>query len=139
METSFTNGGQLSASNAEVWNSRATIIKGLRWMFTRQIPHYRANTIETVRLAIAAREHLFGIAAREGIDFDLERRGILHFYAARKEYESALKVNALLREGGLERRSVTPDEIRSIEPALHGWTLSAATAEGVAQALSAST
>ena len=111
METSFANGGQLSASNAEVWNSRATIIKGLRWMFRRdapllmnprpdwhkyswigefmrQIPHYRANTIETVRLAIAAREHLFGIAAREGIDFDLERRGILHFYATRKEYES---------------------------------------------------
>ena len=86
----------------------------------RQIPHYRANTIETVRLAIAAREHLFGIAAREGIDFDLERRGILHFYATRKEYESALKVNALLREGGLERRSVTPDEIRWLEPALHG-------------------
>ncbi|ALP68327.1 D-amino acid dehydrogenase [Paraburkholderia caribensis] len=143
METSFANGGQLSASNAEVWNSRATIIKGLRWMFRRdapllmnprpdwhkyswigefmrQIPHYRANTIETVRLAIAAREHLFGIAAREGIDFDLERRGILHFYATRKEYESALKVNALLREGGLERRAVTPEEIRSIEPALHG-------------------
>ena len=28
METSFANGGQLSASNAEVWNSCATIIKG---------------------------------------------------------------------------------------------------------------
>ncbi|CAH2776085.1 MAG: D-amino acid dehydrogenase (EC [uncultured Paraburkholderia sp.] len=46
--------------------------------FLRQIPHYRANTVETVRLAIAAREHLFSIAEREGIDFDLERRGILH-------------------------------------------------------------
>ena len=34
METSFANGGQLSASNAEVWNSRATVLKGLRWMFT---------------------------------------------------------------------------------------------------------
>ncbi|MBU9477040.1 D-amino acid dehydrogenase [Burkholderia multivorans] len=143
METSFANGGQLSASNAEVWNSRATVIKGLRWMFThdaplqmnlrpnwhkyswigeflRQIPNYRINTIETVRLAIAAREHLFSIAEREGIEFDLERRGILHFYASRKEYQSALKVNTLLREGGLERRAVTPQEIRSIEPTLHG-------------------
>ena len=95
METSFANGGQLSVSNAEVWNSTATVVKGLRWMLTRdaplllnplpswhkyswmgeflrQIPHYRANTIETVRLAIAAREHLFSIAAREQIDFDLE-------------------------------------------------------------------
>ena len=38
METSFANGGQLSASNAEVWNSRATVLKGLRWMFTRSAP-----------------------------------------------------------------------------------------------------
>jgi len=143
METSFANGGQLSASNAEVWNSRATVLKGLRWMFRRdapllmnpkpgwhkyswigeflrQIPHYRDNTIETVRLAIAAREHLFSIAEREGIDFDLEKRGILHFYATRREFETATKVNALLREGGLDRQPVTPDEIRALEPALHG-------------------
>ena len=38
METSFANGGQLSASNAEVWNSRATVLKGLKWMFTRDAP-----------------------------------------------------------------------------------------------------
>ena len=30
METSFANGGQLSASNAEVWNSTATVMKGFR-------------------------------------------------------------------------------------------------------------
>jgi D-amino-acid dehydrogenase len=53
--------------------------------FLRQIPNYRANTVETVRLAIAAREHLFSIAEEEGIDFDLERRGILHIYKTQKE------------------------------------------------------
>lgn len=143
METSFANGGQLSASNAEVWNSAATVLKGLRWMLTRdaplllnpmptwhkyswmgeflrQIPHYRANTVETVRLAIAAREHLFSIAEREGIDFDLERRGILHIYKTRKEFDGANKVNALLREGGLNRNPVTATELQRIEPTLHG-------------------
>ncbi|MFM0294557.1 D-amino acid dehydrogenase [Paraburkholderia sp. RL17-383-BIF-A] len=143
METSFANGGQLSASNAEVWNSAATVMKGLRWMLTRdaplllnptptwhkyswmgeflrQIPHYRANTVETVRLAIAAREHLFSIAETEGIDFDLERRGILHIYKTRKEFDAASKVNALLREGGLERSPVTASELHGIEPTLHG-------------------
>ncbi|MGF6604234.1 D-amino-acid dehydrogenase [Paraburkholderia sp. GAS448] len=141
METSFANGGQLSASNAEVWNSAATVLKGLRWMlrrdaplllnplptwhkyswmgeFLRQIPNYRANTVETVRLAIAAREHLFSIATREGIDFDLERRGILHIYKNHKDFEAATRVNALLREGGLDRRPVTSEEIRTLEPAL---------------------
>ena len=134
METSFANGGQLSASNAEVWNSTATVLKGLRWMLTRdapllmnplptwhkyswmgeflrQIPNYRANTIDTVRLAIAAREHLFSIAEREGIDFDLERRGILHIYKQRKDFDAAAKVNELLREGGLDRHAVGASEI----------------------------
>jgi D-amino-acid dehydrogenase len=143
METSFANGGQLSACNAEVWNSAATVLKGLRWMFTRdaplllnplptwhkyswlgeflrQIPNYRANTVETVRLAIAARQHLFAIAEREGIDFDLERRGILHFYKTAKDFDAATKVNLLLRQGGLERSAVTNDEIHTLEPTLRG-------------------
>ena len=143
METSFANGGQLSASNAEVWNSMATVLKGLRWMFTRdaplllnpvpswhkyswmgeflrQIPNYRVNTVETVRLAIAAREHLFGIAEREGIDFDLEQRGILHMYQQKKDFDTAAKVNRLLQSGGLDRRAVTSDEMRAIEPTLQG-------------------
>jgi D-amino-acid dehydrogenase len=143
METSFANGGQLSASNAEVWNSMATVLKGLRWMFTRdaplllnpapswhkyswmgeflrQIPDYRANTVETVRLAIAAREHLFGIAEREGIDFDLEQRGILHMHQQKKDFDTAAKVNLLLQMGGLDRRAVTSDEMRALEPTLQG-------------------
>lgn len=143
METSFANGGQLSASNAEVWNSTATVLKGLRWMLTRdaplllnplptwhkyswmgeflrQIPHYRSNTIETVRLAIAAREHLFSTARSEGIEFDLERRGILHIYKTQKEFAAADKVNALLREGGLDRNPVSSSELQRIEPTLQG-------------------
>ncbi|HLG82544.1 MAG TPA: D-amino acid dehydrogenase [Bradyrhizobium sp.] len=141
METSFANGGQLSASNAEVWNSAATILKGLRWMFRSdapllmnprpswhkyswmaefagQIGNYRANTVQTTRLAIEARRHLFAIAEREGISFDLERRGILHIYRDRAGFEAGLRVNALLQQGGLDRRPVTPEEIRAIEPTL---------------------
>jgi D-amino-acid dehydrogenase len=143
METSFANGGQLSVSNAEVWNSPATLLKGLKWMFdaaaplslslapswhkyswlaefVAQIPRYRANTLATVRLALDARRHLFAIAEKEGIDFDLERRGILHVYRDRAGFEHASQVNDLLTEGGLDRRAVTPAEIRTIEPALAG-------------------
>ena len=38
METSFANGGQLSASNAEVWNHSATVAKGLKWMLRKDAP-----------------------------------------------------------------------------------------------------
>jgi D-amino-acid dehydrogenase len=143
METSFANGGQLSASNAEVWNNASTVFKGLRWMFRSDapllmkpspswhkyswmgeflcnIPKYRMNTIDTTRLAIEARQHLFAIAERENISFDLEHRGILHIYHDKPSFESGLRVNTLLREGGLDRRPVTPDEMRSIEPTLRG-------------------
>ena len=143
METSFANGGQLSASNAEVWNSWATVAKGLKWMFTpgapllvhpaptwhklswmaefvAAIPRYEDNTITTARLAIEARAHLQRMAADEGIEFDCETRGILHFYATKTDFDAASRVSGLLAKGGLERRAVTPSEIRAIEPALHG-------------------
>ncbi|KGH21929.1 D-amino acid dehydrogenase [Comamonas thiooxydans] len=143
METSFANGGQLSASNAEVWTHWSTIVKGLKWMlksdaplllnprpswhkiswfcqFLAAIPHYEKNTVETARLAIAAREHLFDWASSEGIDFDLKRKGILHIYRDRAGFEHAGKVSQLLAKGGLERRAVTPQEMRSIEPTLSG-------------------
>ncbi|MDQ0140380.1 D-amino-acid dehydrogenase [Cupriavidus necator] len=143
METSFANGGQLSASNAEVWTHWSTLVKGIKWMlrndapllvnprpswhklswfaeFIASIPHYRRNTIETARLAIAAREHLFAWAAQEGIDFDLKRAGILHIYRDRAGFEHAGRVSVLLAQGGLERRAVTPQEMRAIEPTLAG-------------------
>jgi D-amino-acid dehydrogenase len=143
METSFANGGQLSASNAEVWNSAATVFKGLRWMARRDaplllnprpgwhkyswlaeflgaIPRHDVNTIETVRLAIAARQHLFDIAAREGIAFDCETRGILHIYRSAASLAAAARTNELVRQGGLDRYQVTPGEMRSIDPVVTG-------------------
>ena len=97
METSFANGGQLSASNAEVWNHWSTILKGMKWMlksdapllvnpkpswhklswfleFIGNIPQYERNTVESARLAIAARQHLFAWAQEEGVDFDLKKK-----------------------------------------------------------------
>lgn len=143
METSFANGGQLSASNAEVWNSWATVLKGIRWMFTpgapllvnprpswhklswmaqfiASIPKYEENTLTTARLAIEARAHLMQMARDEGIAFDCEERGILHFYHGKADFDAAARVSMLLARGGLERRAVTPQEIRAIEPALQG-------------------
>ncbi|WP_152205793.1 D-amino acid dehydrogenase [Marinobacter changyiensis] len=143
METSFANGGQLSASNAEVWNNWQTVAKGMKWMFhsdapllvnpkpswhklswfaefVAAIPQYEKNTTETARLAIAARDYLFQWAQEENIDFDLKKQGILHIYRDKVGFDHAANVSKLLAAGGLERRAVTPDEMRSIEPTLAG-------------------
>ena len=37
-ETSFANGGQLSASNAEVWNHWSNVVKGVGWMLRADAP-----------------------------------------------------------------------------------------------------
>ena len=143
METSFANGGQLSASNAEVWNHWSTILKGMKWMlksdapllvnpklswhklswfleFIVNIPHYERNTVESARLAIAAREHLFAWAQEEGVDFDLKKEGILHIYRDKKGFDHAGEVSKMLAQGGLPRRAVTPTEMKTIEPTLAG-------------------
>ena len=143
METSFANGGQLSASNAEVWTHWSTILKGIKWMlksdapllvnpaptwhklswfaeFIAAMPHYERNTVETARLAVAARQHLFAWAQEEGIDFDLKKEGILHIYRDKSGFDHAGRVSKLLAQGGLPRRAVTPEEMKTIEPTLAG-------------------
>ena len=143
METSYANGGQLSASNAEVWTHPSTIIKGLKWMlksdapllmnpaptwhklswmaeFVAAIPKYKDNTIATTQLAIESREHHFAWAKAEGIDFDHKPKGILHIYRDKKGFDHAGEVSQLLAQGGLPRRAVTPAEMKAIEPTLQG-------------------
>lgn len=143
METSFANGGQLSASNAEVWNYWGTVLKGMKWIFKKDapllinmkpswhkaswfaefiaaIPNYKSNTIETAKMAINARQHLFAWAAQEGIDFDLKKEGILHIYRDKAGFDHAGEVSKLLAAGGLPRVAVTPHEMKEIEPTLSG-------------------
>ena len=80
MATSYANGGQLSASNAETWNTTKNVISGIRWMFKPDAPllfnpspeiqkykwmlgfllatikgEHKKNTLETIDLAKKAR------------------------------------------------------------------------------------
>ncbi len=158
METSFANGGQLSASNAEVWNQWSTVIKGIKWLlqgdaplfvnprpgwhkiswmteFLANIPRYKTNTIKTAGMAVAARAGLAEMAEKSGVDFDFSPAGILHFYKSQKDLNHARMVNGLLEQGGLERRELTVEEVMAREPNLRGdiiggfWTESDSTGD----------
>ncbi len=141
METSYANGGQLSASNAEVWNRWPTIFKALKsmtradapflmnpmpswhkfsWLaeFIAAIPHYRANTVQTTRLAIQARQYLFDIAARKTLR-SIWKSGAFCISTGSARNSSMPGRSALCcPKAGLERREVAPADIRAIEPAL---------------------
>ena len=141
METSFANGGQLSASNAEVWTNISTMLKGMKWMFKSDAPllfnpkpswhkyswmmefasnfrNYKKNTIKTTELAIQSRGHMTAFAEEAGVEFNREDCGILHFYNKQSEFEHAHRVTELLAQGGLDRKRLTPDEVYAIEPAI---------------------
>ncbi len=141
MATSFANGGQLSASNAEVWNSWRSVHKGIKWLFKKDAPllinpkpslekyrwlaefvthikHRENNTRQTCEMAIEAHRLYKQIAEEEGIEFDKVEQGILHIYRSEKELEFARDTNRLYKEAGLNRWEVGRDEIVSIEPAL---------------------
>ncbi|MEM6277338.1 MAG: D-amino acid dehydrogenase, partial [Pseudomonadota bacterium] len=143
METSFANGGQLSASNAEVWTSWSTVLKGLKWMlksdapllvnpkpswhkvswmaeFLGNIPNYRRHTVATAEMAVASRRVHHAMAQIAGIDFDFSPDGILHFYETDKELAAAARVTSLYAQGGLERRALTAEDIKTFEPTLQG-------------------
>ncbi|MGZ9809255.1 D-amino acid dehydrogenase [Pseudoroseicyclus sp. H15] len=158
METSFANGGQLSASNAEVWNQPSTVLKGLKWLFKPDaplsvnpkpswhkfswmaeflaaMPRYERNTVETARLAIAARAGLAEMASAAGMDFAFARAGILHFYESEADLAHARRVTKLLAAGGLAREELSPAEVAARAPELQGnivggfWTESDSTGD----------
>ena len=158
METSFANGGQLSASNAETWNQWSTVLKGIKWMmqsnaplsvnprpgwhkiswmaeFLANIPRYKTNTVMTAGLAVAARADLAEMADRSGVDFDFSPAGILHFYKTEADFKHARMINKLLAEGGVHRQELSAAEVATKEPTLRGdiiggyWTESDSTGD----------
>jgi len=141
MATSYANGGQLSASNAEVWNSWRSVAKGIKWLtksdaplkinptptiekyswffkFIQAIPNADANTQQTCEWALQAHKLYKQIAFEEDIRFDKVEKGILHIYTDQKEFDNARRVNQVYARAGLDRWEVSPDECLKIEPAL---------------------
>lgn len=142
MLTSYANGGQLSASNAEVWNNWHNVFKAIKWLaqpdapllfnpqpswdkyswmfeFLTHIKDAEANTARTCEMAIKAHELYLQIAQEENIDFDVVRKGIMHFYRDERSIEHAVKVNQLYNSVGLQREYKTAEQLKQIEPTLN--------------------
>ena len=147
METSFANGGQISASHAEPWANPGAPRKILKWLAREDAPllfrfradraqwqwglsflaeclpgRTRRNTAQILALTTYGREQLRALRAETGIEYDQLERGILHVYTDPVEFEAAVRASAL--EGGRgERRILTPGECVALEPALKSCTL----------------
>ncbi|MEL0231469.1 MAG: FAD-dependent oxidoreductase [Hyphomicrobiales bacterium] len=141
MGTSYANGGQISVSNSETWNSYRNLWKGIKWLtnksaplrlnltpswdkyswlikFLSEIPNADKNTIKTCLMAIESRELYKKIELEENINYDSVKKGILHFYKSQKEFDHAIKANQIYSQAGLEREVLTTEEIYNLEPSL---------------------
>ncbi len=142
MATSYANGGQLSASNAETWNTPKNVMNGIKWMFKPDAPllfnpspeiqkykwmmgflwatlkgEHKKNTLETIDMAKKAREIYFKIAEDEGIEFELLKKGILRFYDSEKEFKLDQAKKSWLDQEGMEWDTLTTEEVKELEPA----------------------
>lgn len=141
--TSRANGGQISVSYSEPWASPQTPLRLLRWlcqdnapmlfrpqfdlkqwwwglMFLREcLPGRMAPNIRAmVRMSEYSRNTLQAMRAELGIEYNHLERGILNFYRDPAEFEHSQKMADVMRDFGVDRRIVSPDEVVQIEPAL---------------------
>jgi D-amino-acid dehydrogenase len=143
LETSFANGGQISASYAEPWANPEAPLKVLKWLGKEDAPllfrpradwrqwrwglqflleclpsRTQHNTIQCLNLALYSRDCLKALRVDTGIEYDHLERGILQFYTDAQEFEHGVAAAALMREFGCDRVVRTPQECVAIEPAL---------------------
>ena len=128
LETSFANGGQISAGHAAPWAKPGVPLQALKWMMHEDAPllfrlradpsqwrwglqflrnctaeRFRANSTQLVRLGGYSRDQLRELRAATGIQYDHLARGILVLYTGESKFEAGWK---------------TPAECIAIEPAL---------------------
>ena len=143
LETSFANGGQISASHAEPWASPTAPLKILQWLGRDDAPllfrpradwqqwrwgmqflfeclpsRTRHNTVQCLNLAMYSRDSLRALRDATGIEYDHLERGILQIYVDAKEFSRGVKAAELLRQYGCDREVQSVDDCIAIEPAL---------------------
>ena len=143
LETSFANGGQISASHAEPWANPEAPFQILRWLGREDAPllfrlradprqwHFglqflleclpwraRRNTVQCLNLALYSLACLKALRADTAIEYDHLERGILQFYTDRRAFDRGVATARSMRELGCDRAPKTVAECVAIEPAL---------------------
>jgi len=143
LETSFANGGQISASHAEPWAKPEIVPKILRWLGREDAPllfrprldwaqwrwglgflreslpgRFEKNVKTLAGLAVYSRECLRSLRNRTGIRYDELARGILHFCTSERDFEALAHHADAMKGAGIERELKSAAECVAIEPAL---------------------
>jgi D-amino-acid dehydrogenase len=143
METSFANGGQISAGHAEPWAKPSVLPKILRWVGREDAPllfrpradwalwlwglrfmaectpgRFERNCRALAGLAAYSRECLHVLRRKTGLRYDQLSRGILHFATNGRDFEVLAHSAEAVRALGIERQVKSAPECLALEPAL---------------------
>lgn len=142
-ETSFANGGQISACHATPWANASTPKQIARWLGREEAPllvrmrfdpqlfswglrflrnctdaRARINLEKALRVAIYSRDCLRALRDDIDIDYKHSTRGILHICRNEQDMHAVEKATVQMQAYGLNRKLVSPEECLAIEPAL---------------------
>ena len=143
LETSFANGGQISAAHAQPWARPSVVPKILRWLGREDAPllfraradraqwlwglgflaecwpgRFERNCRALAGLAAYSLECLRALRRETGIRYDELARGILHFATSQADVEALARHAEEMRALGFVREVKTAAECVALEPAL---------------------
>ena len=143
LETSRADGGQISVSHSEPWATSQAPLQLMRWLFRDDAPlrftprldmrqwawglkflreclpgRVPANARAMLRLAEYSRATLQAMRRELGIEYQHTETGIITFYRDQAGFDASQEMAGVLRDFGVDKRVVTPDEIVALEPAL---------------------
>jgi D-amino-acid dehydrogenase len=144
LETSFANGGQISACHAEPWANPAVLPKLLKWLGREDAPlvfrlwrwdpalwswglrfltnctpgKTKINTERTLRVALYSRTCLQLLRQKLNPNYDHLSEGILHIYTDPKEFDHASQAAEFMAQYGLDRQVKSVRQCIEIEASL---------------------
>ena len=144
LETSFANGGQISACHAKPWAGPGAPLRAFLWTFQKDAPllfkpwrydpalwswgfkflrncaseRERINMDRTLRVALYSREVMKALRQKTNIQYDQQVNGILHIYRNAPELADGRRTGEKLARLGLPQDVLTPEDCLRIEPAL---------------------
>ena len=143
LETSFANGGQISASQSAPWATPTVPFLILKWLGKEDAPllyhlkadpvlwrwsisflsnctsaRLRQNTLNNLKLALYSRELLRKIRLETEINYDVNTRGILQIYRNTKTMDGAVSHAARLNQLGCHNRVLSQNSCFILESAL---------------------
>ena len=141
-ETSFANGGQISASQAMSWASPEVPQLMLKWLGRNDAPllyrmrldpklwvwslrflancnpkNFTLNTAKNLRLALYSRTLLPEIRQNTGVEYDFLNKGIIQVCREEKDFQIYAKQACVLKDLGCDNKILTAKQIFEIEPA----------------------